>query len=165
VNDKIRKWTWPLAIIIISCISLYIGFYISTATAFPQNPSTHEYFNQIADMPYKYTSGPHPETFWEQGGDCDDRTRTFYNFLKSKGAMDVQICWMARLDENGKMIESYDGGMGHEFLVWNGRAYNPSINESRRFYDADLDEYLAFMKNLVGFNTFYYENSTEGIAF
>lgn len=150
--------------VILVLISGYAGFYITTATAFPQNPSTHEYFTKIAEMPYIITKGPQVENYWIQGGDCDDRTRVFYNYLKSKGAKGVQICWMARLDGNGKMIPSSDGGMGHEFLVWDNRAYYPSINESRRFYDADLNEYLLFMKNLVGFNTFYYENSTEGIT-
>lgn len=160
---KLKKWGWPLLAGVLILTSLYGGFYISTATAFPQNPTTHEYFNQIAEMPYIITKGPQIENYWQQGGDCDDRTRVFYNYLKSKGANNVQICWMARLDSEGKMIPSYDGGYGHEFIVWNGRAFNPSVNESRRFYNADLDEYLAFMKDLVGFNTFYYENCTEGI--
>lgn len=160
----VKHFRWPLIIAILVLISGYAGFYITTATAFPQNPSTYTFFNKIADMPYVETKGPQIESFWMQGGDCDDRARVFYNYLKSKGANSVQICWMARLDGNGKMIRSYDGGMGHEFIVWNDRAYNPSSNQSRRFYDTDLDEYLLFMKNLVGFNTFYYENSTEGIT-
>lgn len=165
LKEILKKWSWPLVVVVLVSLSLYAGFYISTATAFPQNPFTHAYFNKIADMPYIQTSGPHIEQFWREGGDCDDRSRVFYNYLKSKGATDVQICWMARLDSNSRMIPSYDGGYGHEFIVWEDRAYNPSINESRRFYDANLDEYLLFMKNLVGFNTFYYENQTEGIKF
>jgi len=165
MKDNIKKYRLPLIIVILVLMSGYAGFYITTTTAFPQNPGTEQYFNKIADMPYTSTKGPHPETFWQQGGDCDDRTRVLYNYLKSKGSTNVQICWMARLDENGKMIPSYDGGMGHEFLVWNNRAYNPSINETRRYYDSDLNEYLAFMKDLTGFNTFYYENQTQGISF
>lgn len=154
-------WLIIITVLVISGFSM--GFLITTTTAFPENPGTYNYFTQISEMPYKYTKGPHPETFWTEGGDCDDRARTFYNYLKSKGAVNVQICWMARLDSEGRMIPSYDGGYGHEFIVWNGRAFNPSVNESRRFYNADLDEYLAFMNGLVGFNTFYYENCTEGI--
>lgn len=146
-------------------LSGYLGFYITTSTAFPQNPTTESYFNKIADMSYTVTKGPHPESFWTNGGDCDDRARVFAAYLKSKGAQNVQICWMARLDERGDMIAAYDGGMGHEFIVWNDRAYNPSVNQSRRYYNADLNEYLAFMKDLTGFNTFYFENQTKGIPF
>lgn len=165
MKDNLKKFRWPLIVVFLVLLSGYAGFYITTAMAFPQNPSTYAFFTKIADMPYIETKGPQIGHFWENGGDCDDRSRVFYNYLKSKGASGVQICWMARLDENGKMISSYDGGMGHEFILWNGRAFNPSINESRRFYDADLNEYLAFMKNLVGFNTLYYENNTEEIPF
>jgi hypothetical protein len=162
---NIKRFRWPLITVILILTSAFIGFYVTTATAFPQNPSTEIYFNKITNMPYTVTSGPHPETFWQQGGDCDDRARVFASYLKSKGAEDVQICWMARYNENGKMIPGYDGSMGHEFIVWHNRAYNPSINQTRRYYDADLNDYLAFMKDLNGFNTFYYENQTIGIPF
>ncbi|WP_321422757.1 hypothetical protein [uncultured Methanobacterium sp.] len=165
MKDNIKKYRWPVLVLLLIILSGYSGFYVTTAMAFPQNPSTHQYFDKIADMPYVVTQGPHPETFWQQGGDCDDRARTFANYLKSKGADDVQICWVCRYDENGKMIPSYDGGMGHEFVVWHNRTYNPSINQTRRYYDWDLNEYLSSLKNITGFNTFYYENSTQGIHF
>lgn len=165
MKDNLKKYRWPLITVILVLLSGYAGFYITTATAFPQNPSTYQYFTKIADMPYKVTTGPHPESFWEKGGDCDDRARVFASYLKNKGATGVQICWACRYDENGKMIAGYDGVYGHEFIVWNNRAYNPSMNESRRYYDGDLNEYLASLKNLTGFNTFYYENSTQGIPF
>jgi disulfide bond formation protein DsbB len=162
---KLNPWTLPLAIIILVCLSVYSGFYMATSTAFPQNPGTYSYFNAICEMPNQDTYGPHPETFWEQGGDCDDRARVFANYLKSKGATNVQICWMTTLSENGTMITASDGGLGHEFVIWDDKVYNPSNGVEGRFYNASLKDFLSFMKNLMGYNTFYYENQTQGIPF
>jgi|GEM_PF-3580313 hypothetical protein len=160
-----NKWIWPLILISLFCISMGSGFYISTTMAFPQNPATHTYFEKICNMPYISTPGPQPpEVFWQQGGNCDDRALAFKTYLKSKGAKGVQICWVCRM-ENTTMIPSYDGSYGHSFVVWNNKVYNPSINESRRFYDGNIQEFQKLLKELFGFNTWYFENQTVGTPF
>lgn len=142
-----------------------MGFYITTATAFPENPGTRTYFNKICEMPSLNTTGPHPETFWQQGGDCDDRTRVFADYLKSKGATGVQICWVAKLDENGNLIQIEKGDWGHEFLVWNNKVYFPSSVKQIQAYGMSIEEYKSFLKTKYGYNTWFFENSTTGIPF
>ena len=147
-----NKWTWPLILIFLFFISMGAGFYISTSMAFPQNPSTHLYFKKICNMPYISTPGPQPpEVFWQQGGNCDDRALALKTYLVSKGAVDVQICWVCRM-ENSEMIPSYDGSYGHSFVVWNNRVYNPSVNQSRQYYDGDIQEFQKFLKILKHYN-------------
>ncbi|OPX58771.1 MAG: hypothetical protein A4E25_01490 [Methanobacterium sp. PtaB.Bin024] len=158
-----RKPVWIL-IIITGAISLYCGFYVSTATAFPENPATHTYFDKICEMPFVMTPGPHPETFWQKGGDCDDRARVFKAYLESKGATGVQLCWMCRI-ENGTMVTTRTGDYSHEFVVWNNRVYNPSHNKSRQFYNVPISEYQTFASKTHGFNTWYFENQTVGTSF
>lgn len=147
-------------------IVMFSSFYVTVATAFPDNPGTYAYFAKICNMPYVSTSGPHPETFWTKGGDCDDRAIVFADYLKSKGAKNVQICWVCRMDENGAMIPIYDGRLcGHVFVVWNGRVYSPSHPKEQRFYNADISTYQKFLKKTWGFNTWYFENQTVGTPF
>jgi hypothetical protein len=157
---KLNPWTLPLAIIILVCLSVYSGFYTATSMAFPQNPGTYSYFNKICEMPNQNTYGPHPESFWIVGGDCDDRARVFAGYLKDKGATDVQVCWMTTIDEKGNIAPAGDGSRGHEFIIWKGKVYNPSNGVEGRFYDAPLDDFLLFMKDLVGYNTLYFQNGT-----
>lgn len=160
-----NQWTYLLALIILTLLSLYAGFYISTATAFPQNPSTQAYFDKICNMPYIETPGPKsPEVFWQNGGDCDDRALALKTYLESKGAIGVQISWVSRM-ENGTMIPCYNGAMGHSFLVWNNRVYNPTLDKSHRFYDANITEFKQFLSQTYGFNTWYFENQTAGTPF
>jgi disulfide bond formation protein DsbB len=164
-NIKGIKWIWPIILIFLFLISMGTGFYISTSMAFPQNPATYSYFEKICNMPYISTPGPQPpEVFWQQGGNCDDRALALKTYLVSRGAEDVQICWVCRM-ENSKMIPSYDGSYGHSFIVWNNKVYNPSINESRKFYEGDIQEFQKFLKELFGFNTWYFENQTVGSSF
>ena len=115
-------------------------------------------------MPYMETDGPCPETFWQEGGDCDDRARVFKEYLESKGATGVQLCWMCRM-EDGKMVKTRTGDYSHEFVVWKNRVYNPSHNESRRFYNAPVKEYREFASKNHDFNTCYFENQTKGTLF
>ncbi|MBI5460444.1 hypothetical protein [Methanobacterium sp.] len=164
-NININKWSYILVLIALTLLSLYVGFYISTATAFPQNPSTQAYFDKICNMPHINTPGPQsPEVFWQQGGNCDDRALVLKTYLEIKGAKGVQICWVSRM-ENGTMVPCYNGAMGHSFVVWNNRVYNPTLNESHRFYDADIPEFKQFLSETYGFNTWYFENQTVGIQF
>lgn len=141
----------------------YLGFCIPTVIsaniAYPENPRTQAYFTKICEMPNNQTNGPCPETFWEKGGDCDDRAHIFKQYLIGKGAKDVQICWMNKL-ENGEMVKIRTGDYGHQFVLWNGRAYNPAHKTKIRFYNADLDEYINFCHKRYGYNIFYYENGT-----
>jgi len=46
LKDYFKKFRWPLFIVILIFLSGYLGFYITTSTAFPQNPSTETYFNK-----------------------------------------------------------------------------------------------------------------------
>lgn len=153
-----------IAIILSGLICMCSGLLISTATAFPENPATYAYFEKISEMPFITTAGPHPETFWQKGGDCDDRARVFKAYLESKGATGVQLCWMCRM-ENGIMVKTRTGDYSHEFVVWNNRVYNPSFNESRRFYNTPIPEYRVFAAKNHDFNTWYFENQTVGTPF
>ena len=157
------KYEW-LIIILLGVLSLYSGFYISTAMAFPENPATRAYFDKISEMPYMETEGPCPETFWQEGGDCDDRARVLKEYLESKGATGVQLCWICRV-EDGKMVKTKTGDYSHEFVVWNNRVYNPSHNESRRFYNAPIKDYQKFTRKTHNFNMWYYEKQTKGTLF
>lgn len=136
---------------------MFSSFYITTATAFPQNPGTYAYFLKICNQPYIFTDGPSTGYhFWKYGGDCDDRAMVFANYLKSKGATNVQIYWVCLTDGNGTMLPINDGTMsGHAFVVWNGRVYSPSHPEDKRRYNADFKTYKQFLKKTYGFNTLY----------
>lgn len=150
----------PLAFFIV-LTSLYSGFYLSTATAFPQNPSTYAYFNKVADMPHEFHKNDvTSEYFWTYGGDCDERAREFRIYLESKGAKDIQTIH-ARNVQNGKFSPTKWGSYGHTFLLWDGKVYNPALNKTVRFYSTDLDGYKKLLKtDYYGLNTLYYENGT-----
>ncbi|MBI5679592.1 MAG: hypothetical protein HZC47_01660 [Methanobacterium sp.] len=158
-------------IIVLSIISLFLGYIASTVffTAFPQNPNTYNYFTKISEMPYGYTPEvTTPETFWKNGyGDCNDRAMAFKSYLITKGATDVQICLVFRIDEKGQFIPSFykDKSPGHSFVVWNKKVYSPNLNESNRVYAMDIGEYQKFLKETYGFNIWYYENQTVGTPF
>lgn len=152
--------------VIICLIMIFSSFCITTTTAFPTNPGTQAYFDKICEMPPVPTPGPHPETFWIKGGDCDDRAIIFADYLKSKGAKNVQICWVCRMDENGTMIPIYQGNsLGHVFVVWGNHVYNPSYPKNRRYYNTDISTFKKFLKSTYGFNTWYFENQTVGTPF
>ena len=158
MNDKIRKWTWPLAIIIISCISLYIGFYISTATAFPQNPSTYAYFEEIADMPYvRHSYITSLDEYWQDGGDCDDRAYHFRKYLENKGEKNIYSLSVQRV-VNGSIVKPFNDTQGHSFILWNGKVYDAQNSKNKRIYNVNLDEYLANLKSEYGYNTLYLED-------
>lgn len=157
----LKRLYMPLIAIMI-LISLYSGFYISTATAFPQNPSTYAYFNKISDMPHVYhISAISTEEFWAHGGDCSDRAQVFKQYLESKGATNIQTV-NVRCVVNGNSVMTKNNDYGHCFLLWNGKVYNPALNKTVRFYDKDLNEYKKILKSdyYGGVNTLYYENGT-----
>jgi len=149
-----------LTIIMVS-VSLYSGFYISTATAFPQNPSTYAYFEKICNQPHEYhKSSVTSEYFWTYGGDCDDRAKEFKLYLESKGATNIQIVH-GRNVQNGKLSPTRWGSYGHTFIIWNEKVYNPSLNTTVRRYNSDPKEYKELLKTeYYGLNTLYYENGT-----
>lgn len=142
-------------------VSFMGGFYISTATAFPQNPSTYTYFEKICNQPHEYhKTYVSSEYFWTYGGDCDERAREFKLYLENKGARNVQII-KARNIQNGKIAPDPKGSYGHTFLLWDGRVYNPSLNKTVRQYGTSLDDYKELLKSdYYGLNTLYYENGT-----
>lgn len=150
----------PLAVFIV-LTSLYSGFYLSTATAFPQNPSTYAYFTKIANMPHEYhKKDVSSEYFWTYGGDCDERAKEFRLYLERKGATNIQTI-KARNVQNGKFAPTPKGSYGHTFLLWEGKVYNPALNKTVRFYGTDLIEYKQLLKtDYYGVNTLYYENGT-----
>jgi len=130
-------------------LSLMILTVTSYTMAFPQNPGTYAYFERISNMPYVSTPGPHPETFWQKGGDCDDRAIVFADYLKSKGAKNVQICCAFEI-ENGSSVK-----VGHAFVVWNGRVYSPTHTKNYRFYNSNIPAYKNFLKKTYGLNMWY----------
>jgi hypothetical protein len=152
-------------------VSLSAGFaittFITSSYAFPENPGTYAYFNKIADMPHIYSQDRQStEHFWKYGGDCDDRALAFQEYLKSKGATDVHIIYV-HIIQNGTIMQDSTGSYGHAFILWNGKAYNPCFDTSRRFYNVDFAGYLQSLKDLYGYNTWYYEgqNVSEGTSF
>lgn len=156
-----KKLHIPLTIILV-LISLYAGFYMSTATAFPQNPSTYQYFNKIAEMPHVYhEQSISTEQFWREGGDCTDRAQAFREYLESRGATNIQMV-RARYVVNGKCAMTEKKDYGHDFLIWNGRVYNPSLNTTVRIYDGDLNDYKVMLKgDYYKLNMLFYENGTS----
>jgi hypothetical protein len=163
VSEKLQV----VGIGLVGLLIMFSSFYVVTATAFPDNPGTQAYFDKICNQPYIFTEGPSNEShFWKYGGDCDDRAMVFATYLKSKGATNVQICWVCRLDENGTMIPIYDGTLsGHVFVVWNNQVYNPANPKNHRFYNTDITTFKKFLKETYGFNTWYFENQTVGTPF
>lgn len=149
-----------LTIIMVS-VSLYSGFYMATATAFPQNPGTYAYFEKICNQPHEYhKTDVSSEYFWTYGGDCDERAQEFKKFVQSKGGTNIQTA-TARNVQNGKLCPAGGGAYGHIFVIWDGKVYNPSLNKTVRRYNADLDEYKELLKTeYYGLNTLYYENGT-----
>lgn len=155
--------TKKLMIIVVTCafVGLLSGHYIYADMAFPQDPSTYDYFLKICNMPYLVTDGPHPETFWTKGGDCDDRAFVFADYLKSKGATNVYICTAYSLDPNGKIIFKDNEINGHSFIIWNNKVYSPNNDINHRFYDTDIRTYQKFLKKTYGYNVWYGENNTD----
>jgi hypothetical protein len=148
-------------IIIGLCVFFIIlGYSVATAP-FPQNPAVQSYFDKIADMPYmELTDTNTSERFWSIGkGDCHDKALAFKEYLINSGAENVQICWVCRLNDNGRMIPIYDGSsLAHSFVVWNNKVYSPTNDITHRFYNADIKTYQKFLKNTYGFNTWYFED-------
>lgn len=156
INPIYKKIIPYIVVIIIAGVA---GF-LFTGTVYPENPNLKSYFDKICEMPFTETYFPSPETFWVLGGDCDDRAHVFKNYLISIGAKDVQICWMNKIID-GKMVQVSNGDWGHQFILWNGRVYNPSHNPDSRFYNAALSEYLEYVKKKYEYNVLYYENSSQ----
>jgi len=51
---------------------------------------------------------------------------------------------------------------GHDFIIWNGRVYNPSLNTTVRIYDGDLNDYKVMLKgDYYKLNMLFYENGTS----
>lgn len=161
-----NKVKYIMMIIIIISLSFGVVF-IFSATAFPENPSTHAYFDKICEMNNTTTIGPQsPEHFWQYGGDCDDRALAFQEYLNRSRATNVQICWVCYKNENGTMVfPPIKGGMGHVFILWNNKVYSPNLNESNRFYNSNIETYKLFLKETYGYNTWYFENETVGSPF
>ena len=140
--------------LVVGVIIVYSGNYAIYATAFPENPTTHDYFNKICDMPYIETYGIQTANFWTVGGDCNDRSFVFADYLKSKGEKNVQVCYVLQLDNEGHII-----GNGHAFVLWNNKAYNFAHDPKGRYYDADLSEFKVYLKQ-HNMNTLYVLNGT-----
>lgn len=150
-------------------LSAFSGFYITTATAFPENPGTYTYFMKICDVPFKDTEGwIEPEQFFSQNyGDCDDRALAFRKYLENKGAKNVQYGWVTRVDRNGNMIPDYKGYYGHVFVLWNDKVFSPSNNSTNpyKFYNRDIKSYQQNLKKNSGYNMWYTEKHPEGEMF
>ena len=149
--------------IVVIClgISFYMGFYVTTSTAFPENPGTYAYFEKICNQPHEYHEiDVSSEYFWTYGGDCDERAIEFRSYIESKGANNTQIV-KARKIKDGKFSPTRKGSYGHTFLLWNGKVYNAALNKTVRFYGSDLEEYKKLLKTeYYDTNTLYYENGT-----
>ena len=154
------------SIVVIFTISLSLcgGFYISTATAFPQNPTTYNYFVAISEMPFiNHTFEIGASQFWREGGDCTDRAIMFKEYLHSKGAKDIHLI-IARKIVNGKEVTDHYGGKGHCFVLWEGKVYNPMpAKDKYSIYGGDFEEYKHSLKVDYGYNTLYVDYGKNGI--
>ena len=157
--DKTKILTIITILMIIWVGGLVFSYGINTPT--PTNPEIHDYFNKICNQPYQRTYGPHPETFWQCGGDCDDRARVFKEYLKENGATDIRLVWVWR-EENHTIQWSY--GL-HEILVWNNHAYNPTHNKKLSFYNLDIKSSKIIFKEKYGYNRWKYLDTNQTISF
>ena len=142
-------------VIIISCI-----IHIPS----PADQNIKDYYYKVCNAPYKRTYGPYPDTLFTTGGDCDDRARNFKEYLESQGATNVKVVWVCH-EDNGQINWTYGA---HEFLLWNGKAYNPTILPELRAYNMPLTDYLQSTKRDYGFNTYHdgaFENQTQKYYF
>jgi len=151
-----------ILISILIVISSYAGYYMTTATAFPENPGTYAYFTKIAEMTHVYHKYyVSTEDFWKNGGDCDERALVFREYLESKGATNIQTIHVRNI-QNGDLIQDYTGAYGHTFILWNGGVYNPSLNTTVRIYNGDLNDYKKLLKgDYYQLNAIFYENGTS----
>ena len=163
---NLKRWGWPLLVGVLILTSLYGGFYISTATAFPQNPGTYNYFVAISEMPYTEHIATITSTrFWEEGGDCTDRALAFKEYLESKGAKDVHLI-VARNSVNGEEEADNYGGYGHCFILWDGRVYNPMPpGDKYSIYGGDFEDYKRALKTDYGYNIIYIDCGSNGRIF
>lgn len=128
-------------------IIMLSGFYTVTATAFEYNPGTYTYFYKIVNMPnqdnnYMETT----ETFWKQGGDCDDRALAFYTYLESKKEKNIHIVRVYKMNTKTCLVSDY----GHCFVEWNGKIYDPMKEHPQ--YAIDVKTYQNWLKKTWGFN-------------
>lgn len=156
---KLKKWGWPLVV----GVMVLIIFYTIIGTAFPENPGTYVYFEKVSNMPYQY----HEKTlsskdFWEVGGDCDDRSNAFKDYLLSRGETNVQMC-LIKTKKDGILVASGES-YGHAVVVWNSRVYDPSPIKECRVYNMDIDLYKQLLKK-NGYNIWYWEGDGEGTYF
>lgn len=154
-----------ILVIALGIIIMFSSFYITVATAFPDNPGTYTYFEKVCNQPYIYTEGSSTEThFWQYGGDCDDRAMVFKNYLQSRGVKDVQICkifcW-----KDGTQVQIANGAWGHAFVVWNNKVYDPQPKQGHAIYGMSVPEYKTHIKRTFGFNMWFNENDTVGTPF
>ncbi|MFA5299973.1 MAG: hypothetical protein WC389_17440 [Lutibacter sp.] len=112
-------------------------------------------------MPHPY----HPdynvstEEYFKTGGDCEDRLNVFREYLESRGVKNVETVRVERVIDN-QIVRTTKGTVGHVFILWDGKVYNPSLNKTCRFYGTDLDDYLTHLKQEYGYNYLYHENGT-----
>lgn len=155
--------TKTIIYILIIIGSLCCGFIVSygTNSANPQNPEIHAYFDKVCDAPYKVTYGPYPETLFTNGGDCDDRARTFKKYLENMGATNIRLVWVWR-EENNTIQWGY--GM-HEVLVWNNHVYNPTHNKKLVFYDYSINSAEKVFSEKYGYNRWKYLDNNVTYSF
>ncbi len=162
MDKKIQKKLLVGGIVI---FGLICGFSMLSFAVFPENPMVYSYFNKIGNMPHIYHEDiKSPDYFWEHGGDCDDRALAFKDYLEKEGAADVHIYRVYHF-ENGTFVKSVNNDYGHAFIVWNGKVYNPSLDKSRRFYNYDLNTYMASLKEKYGYNVIYVDSNVSQIYF
>lgn len=100
-----------------------------TPTLSPADPGAKAKFDKIAATPYD-----------EQTYNCLNKALDFHIYLLQHGATNVYLVRIKH--ENGTYI--------HAFIVWNGRAYDPTIKPPR--YGADYNQYINTLRE-EGFTT------------
>ena len=87
----------------------------------PNNTTVQVAFQEIRATPYN-----------EQSNNCKDKSEAFAKYLIQNGAKNVALV----------NVSYKDGTYSHQFIVWNGNAYDPTNNQIN-VYNMPLQPYLA----------------------
>jgi len=100
-----------------------------TSSLSPDDPGVKAEFDRIAAAPYDVANY-----------NCLHKSQDFQNYLLQHGATNTYVV----------RIKHSSGSYMHMFVVWNGRAYDPTNKPP--YYGVDYNKYIAAL-NEQGFTT------------
>jgi len=105
----------------------------------PDNQDVKNYFQKVADVPYKAdyisTKPKNPAQFWKDNfGDCDDKSIAFADYLYNIGAEDVKVV----------VINHESNKYAHACIMWKGKIFDATAKPP--IYDMDPDRYFNFLE-------------------